>query len=519
MGAFDDLVPQKQTQASAFSDLIPEPSIGDRAKRVAGLGARAVTEGVFGLPVLLGDALNQGYNLATGSDRSSVREGFRSLLNNAGLPEPETAVERYSTGITSALTGAVAQMKAAAQAPGEMAKALASSPGRQTAAAVTGPAAAQTTAELGYGPGAQFSAGIAGGAAPFVKPMVTGRQQLTQREQAARNAIDSGYAIPPAEINRNPINTGLSAASGQIKTEQSASLKSHKITDRLVAEDLGLKPGTEITEPVLAGLRKEAGKAYGKIKMLPLKFKQDAEFTNAVDKISGDYAEAVKTFPETTGSAEVSKLQRDLNNAKLISPVAAIEKIKDLRFQASKNGKSFDDPEKAALAKAQRAGANAIEELVERRLEQSGKPDLVREFREARTLIAKTYDVESALTPMGVSARALGKMDNLSGGMAKAGEFGFNFPKAAQDVTNYQPLSALDFYGAMGGLGGGGYAAQATGHPAFYGAAALPLLRPAARALLLSRPYQLAAAPAAQNLTRDQAAILGLLAASRAGSQ
>lgn len=502
-----------------------EPSIGERAGRVAGLGARAVVQGTLGLPVLLGDALNQAYNKVTGSNRASVQEGFQSFLNNAGLPEPQNLTERLSTGVTSAMTGLGTQF-AAGQAPGAVAALLRSNPGLQTAAAVTGPVAAQTAAEMGAGPMGQMAAGMAGGAAPFARPMATGPQSLTPAQETAIAGRRAGLVVPPSQVNPTVVNQALEGlVSGKVQTAQHASVKNQPRINRLVAEDLGLPKGTVLSDSVLENVRSGAGKAYGRIKMLPLKFKPDQQFADDVANLSGDYAAAVKEFPKTTGSVGVQELQDDLLNARLISPPAAIEKIKDLRFQASKNYKAFDNPEKAALASAQKQAANALEELVERRLQQSGKTDLVDNFRQARTLIAKTYDAEAALNDAtgNVNARLLARQSDkhpMGGGMGQAARFAKTFEKAVQtpeQMGSTLPWSPLDtVHGSL--LGMGGMYGAGSGWGALAGLAA-PASRSIVRAGILSSPFQNSMMSSAQNLTREQAAALAALGALRGTSQ
>jgi hypothetical protein len=502
--------------------MIPkEPSAVDRAGRVAGLGARAVTQGVLGLPVMVGDAVNQGVNLGikginavAGTDiqpRASVQDGFQSLMNNAGLPEPQTMPERFATGVTSALAGTGAQLQAARQAPGAVAEILRSVPGKQVASAATGAAAAQGVAEAGGGTAAQMAAGVAGGMVPFGPQMMRGARPLTPTEQTGADAIASGLTVPPTQVRPNLANKVLEGTAGKITTAQSASAKNQPVVNKIVVEELGLPKGTVLSQSVLEGVRSKAGMAYGRIKMLPLKFKPDNDFAKDVADLTGDYAIAAKEFPKTTGSVEIDNLQADLLAAKTISPPAAIEKIKDLRFNATKNYKSYDDPAKAALGAAQKRAANALEDLVERRLTQSGKSDLVDEFRQARTLIAKTYDAEAALnTATGnVSGRTLATISDkhpLSGGMGRVAQVAKTFPKAMQSPETMGSLpgwSPLDMY-AGAGFGLGGYAA---GSPELM---ALSLLRPTVRGGILSPQYQQMISPGAP-MPRGNAAALGML--------
>jgi hypothetical protein len=114
--------------------------------------------------------------------------------------------------------------------------------------------------------------------------------------------------------------------------------------------------------------------------------------------------------------------------------------------------------------------------------------DLLKGYREARKLIAKTYTVQKALNAetgdvsAQTLARELGKGKPLSGDILTAAQAGAAFPKATQALKETpKALSPLDFGAAGLGLMGSG------GNPL---AAAGLIARPAARAALLSSPAQ-----------------------------
>jgi hypothetical protein len=109
-------------------------------------------------------------------------------------------------------------------------------------------------------------------------------------------------------------------------------------------------------------------------------------------------------------------------------------------------------------------------------------------YRAARQLIAKSYDVEGATnTATGdVNARGLARLADkgrpLTDELDTIAQAASAFPKALQPPAGFghnETWSALDFFG--------GAAAVAHGNP---GVAAGIMLRPAARAALLSQPFQ-----------------------------
>ena len=302
-----------------------------------------------------------------------------------------------------------------------------------------------------------------------------------QAQDAGRFAVlkDSqaaGYVVPPTSANSTVINNTIEGLSGKIKTAQVAAEKNQVVTNSLARKALGLADDSPLDETVLGSIRDQAGKAYQAIKNFPQKFQADQQFATDISTLGRDFQAAAQEFPEIAGNASIDSLKSALSKPDM-SPKAAVELIKKLRFDASKNFKAFDDPAKAALADAQKSAANAIEGLVERNLAQSGQAGLVDSFRAARQLIAKTYDVESALVGGNVSAPVLARLSAkgpMTGELGTVAKFATEFPKAAQLLKEApNAISPLDV-----GL------AFATGNPAMLAA------RPAARAAILSKPYQ-----------------------------
>ena len=51
-------------------------------------------------------------------------------------------------------------------------------------------------------------------------------------------------------------------SSGKVKTQQAASAKNQEVTSAIAAKELGLPPGTTLTEQAFNAVRKQAGQAY-----------------------------------------------------------------------------------------------------------------------------------------------------------------------------------------------------------------------------------------------------------------
>jgi len=311
------------------------------------------------------------------------------------------------------------------------------------------------------------------------------KAQNAPKDAAVAAAQDAGYVIPPTQANPSLVNRALEGLSGKIQTGQGASVKNQPVTNNLARESLGLAPDAPLNAETLNGLRKTAGQAYEAIKTLPNRFVADGQFQTDIKAIGNDFSAAATEFPDLLKNDAIETLKTALSKPDM-SPASAIELTKKLRFDASKNFKAFSDPEKLALADAQYDAAKAIEGMIERNIPD---PKLLENFRNARQLYAKTYDVQSALndTTGNVSAPILAKlMDKgspLTGGLKQAADFSKTFPKAAQNIDTigsapgFSPLDAA----AAAGM-------AAAGHN--YGAVGSIIGRPIVRSAILSQPYQ-----------------------------
>lgn len=330
---------------------------------------------------------------------------------------------------------------------------------------------------LGYGlakgAGALLSRSAGRGAA---------QQQLNAvRDSTAQAARDAGYVIPPTQTNPTMLNRTLEGLAGKLTTGQSASIKNQAVTNRTIANALGLDPAKPITKDALAGLRSQAGQAYEAVAGIG-QVNPSQSYAKALDDIVAPYLKAAESFPGARPNpiiAEIETLRTPSFDA-----ASAIAKIRELRASADKAYIGGDKELGSALKK----GASALEDAIESQLQ--GNPaasGMLDGFRQARQLIAKTYTVEKALNEStgNVAARKLASQlargKPLSGDIKQVAQFAQAFPKAADEVASSMPgISPLDFYGA-GGL------SAITGNPAAMAAVAA---RPAARSAILSQPFQ-----------------------------
>ena len=359
---------------------------------------------------------------------------------------------------------------------------------RAGAGAVTGaasagaidPADAKTGAMIG---GAlPVAAKVLGAGGNALGKVLAGPEQTPEMLAAIRSARDAGYVIPPTQAKPSLGNRVLEGFSGKLTTAQNASAKNAEVTDALASKALGLPVNVKITPESLQDVRKTAGQAYEAIGSAGT-ITPGPAYQQALDKIASPHAQAAQGFPNAKASP-VLDLVESLKSSSFDAS-SAVAKIKELRTAA-------DDAFRAGntdIGRASKSAATAIEDAIESHLQQSGQADLLKNFIDARQLIAKSYTVEKAMnsTTGTVDAKKLGAMLDkgkpLSDELKTAGDFANRFPKAAQTVEKMGSLpqnSPLDWH-AAGAVG------MATQNPL---SLAGVMLRPAARSLALSSPIQ-----------------------------
>lgn len=318
-----------------------------------------------------------------------------------------------------------------------------------------------------------------GGAAEAIAP----RTPVTEARQA-------GYVLPPAAISDKPgiVSNVLAGWSGKIKTQQAASARNQVVTNELAAQALGLPRNTVLTDQVFNNIRAEAGKAYEAVKTAIPVIDADESYIKAIADLGGANSQAAQIFPKITKNPGIADLREELQNVKQFPTEAGVEVVKELRFNANANLRAVGDPSKHALGLAQRQAADEIDALMERRIVESGQPDVVDTYRKARRLIAKSYDIEGATNPAtgDVNARGLARLAMkgrpLTDELDTIATAAAAFPKAMQVPLQFggdEKLSGLDFFGSA--------LAIAHGAPDVAG---LILARPLARHAILSEPFQ-----------------------------
>jgi len=261
---------------------------------------------------------------------------------------------------------------------------------------------------------------------------------------SARDAVleegrRAGYVVPPTEVNPSATATALESVSGKAATKQAAQAINQKVTNKLVATDLGLPPTQPITQEALAQVRQQAGQVYQEVKQAGT-IATDSQYLTDLTKITNASDEVAKAFPgATTPAADKINTLVDSLSQDQFSAAQALEYTKRLRQQASANfslAARSADPEARALAQAQSQGADALEEMIGRHLETQGNPELLQAFQDARTTIAKSYQAQAALKGGNVNAQRLAqqlqKGKPMSDGFGLVARFADHFGEATK---------------------------------------------------------------------------------------
>lgn len=316
--------------------------------------------------------------------------------------------------------------------------------------------------------------------------------------EAAALARKAGYVLRPQNIAPESTQATkiASALPGKIKMQQLASSKNEAVTEGLVRKALGLPEGAPLTRKTLNAVRADAAKAKNAIiQQLPEVVADKVSYAE-VQGIIGTNSHAAQMFPEIMKNTDIKQMVGSLMRQKRAPTDVALKVVQKLREDANANLRAVGDTGKHALGLAQRQAADAIDDLIERNLAaRMGGNRLVADYRAARQLMAKTYDVQAVTNQVGeVNAMGLARLAEkgrpLTGELDTIAQVAANFPKEVQMPSKFggvEDYSVLDFFG------GGG--AAMTGHP---GVATMFLARPFARAGMLSGPMQdlLASGPA-----------------------
>jgi len=298
---------------------------------------------------------------------------------------------------------------------------------------------------------------------------------LDRKQQIAQAAINQGAVLPPTQVNPTILNRLLEGYAGKEQTKQLASIKNQNLVNEQARKALNLAPDTEITPVTLQQFRDQKGLAYDALRANPTYY-SDKSFFAELNKETARL-QSMKTL-------DVAAELNLLNNLKVMNFTGdeLVESIKRLRDSSKTNLSPLASAVNKDLGKAQKFAAQQLEALAERNLTNFNQPDVMKNFKQARQDIAKSYTIEKALNAASgdVSAANLGTL-------AKQGKI---IPAELQTLANaaatYQ--NAFQNVSRIGSVPGispvdvipATTAAIATGNPSFLATiAGRPLVREA----------------------------------------
>lgn len=333
------------------------------------------------------------------------------------------------------------------------------------------------------GVGAQFGMNKLAGAAANRLAAKTVAGDLAASQNAPRDAIlkasqEAGYTIPPSMAGAGMGSRMLEGLSGKYKTNQLAGIRNQTATETLARKAMGLAPEDAITPEAMQGIRTAAfQKGYEPVAAIGT-LPTDKAFITTLDGIASNFGGASKSFP-----LAVKTQVKDMVESLKVPEFDAGDALKMTQLLRNDANKAFVSGDKD-LGKALKEASTALESQIERRLEGLGKDGagMLKDFRDARTAMAKSHDVERALVSGGgqVNAGVFGKMlqkspGRLTGELKQIGEFANQFGDVAKvpKSGHANPFTIVDF-----GMGASGIAPL------------LPPARVAARYGILSPQYQ-----------------------------
>jgi hypothetical protein len=436
-------------------------------------------------------------------------------------PLQALAASRYGAGIEPVLEGVARGLQTGGFRVGELAGTGAGALTRLGTGAAVGGAAAGLVNPEDAGTGALIggalpgAAQLAGKAGAGIRSAVTGGGKPTSEMlDTARRSMDAGYVIPPSMVNPSFRNRAIESLSGKFETAQMAATKNQDVTDSLVRKALGMADDAPLSQEAMQAVRKQAGQVYQQLKGAGT-VTADNAYMSAVDDIGKTVKSATAAFPQLgktnmhgqpvdeIGQLVIAMKQPQFDAGGAVDTIAVLRDKADAAYRAGDK----------ALGRASKAAAGALEDMLDRHLQQIGATDLLPAYRDARKLIAKTYTAEKGLREGAghVDARALArelqKGKPLTGELLAAAQFGNVFNKAAQPphligspgVSVLKPLLS----GGMGAVAGGPVGMGV-------GVATNYVLPPVTRSIMFSQPFQRGLLNAPTQLL-DEAAPLGLL--------
>jgi hypothetical protein len=295
------------------------------------------------------------------------------------------------------------------------------------------------------------------------------------RDADVAAAQDAGYKLPPGRINPDSFwNKTLETIGGKAAGDRGISEANQPVTQAKARREAGLAVDEPINLDTLSASRDTSAAPYREVakavegapytevpprpgtgpgtgipaEVVTPGMEITPEFRAKVGSEADRVRAKIAEDPEAFKSLEPSlKLLDSALRKSEMNPDFVVDRITQLRSDAKKG---FESRTASTVEKArtQLDLANNIEALVEQNLKEKGDVGALTRFREARTKIAKTYDVEKATLATGeVSAKAIAdsrsRGTKISGELGDIADLGSKYPEAAQ-IPSRAPTTAIN---------------------------------------------------------------------------
>ena len=313
------------------------------------------------------------------------------------------------------------------------------------------------------------------------------------KAQSIKELGDAGLKIPPSVADAGIAARTVEGLGSKARTAEMMAAENRKLFDSLARKAIGLPKDAPLTPEIVKGTSdaafEQGYKPIMELGKVGVGKGYRADLINIVKRLEGDNSFPAAQKPEVL--QEVQKYLYDATGRPLQSFTGkdAVLQARQLRLDAAdafKNGKN-------ALALAQKGIAKALEDNIARNLTARGSNGaaMLKDFTDARVLMAKAHSVEDALV-LGegsidaVKILAQASRKKLTGELATIAKAAKVLGPAAAFSKGIPPPVNLGDSILMGGAG----ATAALGFPALAGVATIPLARYGLREAVMSKPFQ-----------------------------
>lgn len=302
--------------------------------------------------------------------------------------------------------------------------------------------AAEATKLPPYSPAAGLLPGVeaSAGATGFARAARAGRiaEQRSAESyarapmiEAAQEANRLGIALNPAISNPTVMNQLQAQVAGIPQLNARLSIQNETKWSDIGRRELGIDPREQLTSKTFEAARERIAGPYREVEQIGRLTPDDA-VTARIRAVRPPDVIGGKAAVSEVGSLvdeALSKINDGMTSAE------ALRNIRQLRSEAQDiyRGDKLT-PVERATADAKIGIANALEQLVDMNVKD---PTLLDRFREARTLLAKSYAYEKAtnlatgrVDPVAI-AKMVAKDDAMTGDIAAIGRIAANFPEIA----------------------------------------------------------------------------------------